>query len=190
MSNKVDQDIEYIFRTVHLGDAQEFLDILNRNPEFNINIQNRQGESLLIHCVKRLDTKWNALFGGEFRAICKILINRDIDVNLPDASSKTAANYAAELKQLDILRLLIQKGADIDDAILDNVIDKEDWILTICASFPTKSDSEHVNGEGSEKVGQSVCSHNSVSLLSFIVESLVHHFFSLTTTAFINRIKC
>ena len=152
MSDKVDH--EYIFRIVHLGDSQEFLEILDRNPTFNINIQNEERESLLIHCVKRLEAKWTAVFGGEFRTICKILIQRNIDVNLRDASGKTAANYAAELQQLDVLRLLIQNGAHLDRAALDNVIDKEDWILAICASLVKDSDSGVQSDENSGEVSQ------------------------------------
>jgi ankyrin repeat protein len=150
MSNEIDR--EYIFRIVHLGDSQEFLEILDRNHTLNINIQNEAGESLLIHCVKRLKTKWKAVFGGEFRTICKILIKRNIDVNLQDASGKTAANYAAEFEQLEVLKLLILKGAHLSRAVLDSVIDKEDWILSICASFA--KDSELESGANSGQVSQ------------------------------------
>lgn len=143
-----DFDSEYIFRIVYLGDSQELEDILNSHPNLNINIQNDNGESLLIHCVKRLETKWTALIGGDFRTICKTLIKRNIDVNLKDETGKTAANYAAELQQLEILRLLIQNGANIDMGVLDSVIDKEDWILAICASLATDSE----NGMNNAKV--------------------------------------
>ena len=144
MSNEVDP--EYLFRIVHIGDSQEFLEILERNATLNINIQNDTGESLLIHCVKRLEAKWTAAFGGEFRTICKMLINRNIDVNLRDVFGKTAANYAAEYQQLEVLRLLIQRGACLDHAVLDSVIDKEDWILALCASLVKESDLK-VEGE-------------------------------------------
>lgn len=133
MSNEVDH--EYLFRVVHLGDSQEFSEILERSPTLNIDVQNDQGETLLIHCVKRLQTKWTAVFGGDFRTICTALVKRNIDVNLRDACGKSAANYAAELQQLGLLRLLIQNGAHLDRAVLDNIVDKEDWILAICASL-------------------------------------------------------
>jgi ankyrin repeat protein len=141
MSNEF--DCEYLFRIVHLGDSQEFLENLEGNSALNINIQNEAGESLLIHCVKRLEAKWTAVFGGEFRTICKMLIDRNIDVNLRDASGKTAANYAAEYQQLEVLRLLVQKGAHLDRNVLDSVIDKEDWILALCASLAKESGLEH-----------------------------------------------
>ena len=128
-------DSEYIFRIVHLGDSREFREILERHPTLDLNIQNEDGESLLIHCIKRLGTKWTALIGGEFRAIYKTLIERNIDIDLTDAAGKSAANYATELQQLTVLRLLIEKGAYIDTTVLDSVINKEDWIPAICASL-------------------------------------------------------
>ena len=148
-------DCEYIFRVVHLGDSQEFVESLERNPTLDINIQNDTGESLLIHCVKRLEAKWTAMFGGEFSTICKILIQRNIDVNLRDALGKTAANYAAELQQLEVLKLLIQKGARLDSAVLDSIVEKEDWVLPICASLARDSDdAELKDGKNSEQVSK------------------------------------
>ena len=148
-------DCEYIFRVVHLGDSQEFVESLERNPTLDINIQNDTGESLLIHCVKRLEAKWTAMFGGEFSTICKILIQRNIDVNLRDALGKTAANYAAELQQLEVLKLLIQKGARLDSAVLDSIVENEDWVLPICASLARDSDdAELKDGKNSEQVSK------------------------------------
>ena len=152
--SSVDED--YIFRVVHLGDSQEFVEILEkRNPNLDINIQNKTGESLLIHCVKRMEAKWTAIFGGEFRTICKILLQRNIDVNLRDASGKTAANYAAELKQLQILSGLIQKGARLDSVVLDSIVQREDWVLPICASLARDSDdAELEDGKNTEQVSE------------------------------------
>lgn len=133
---------DYAFRVVYFGDLEECKDYFKRNSSLNINVRNEQGETLLIHCVKRLQTKWTALFGGEFRKICKILIDKDIDVNVRDKAGKTAANYAAELQQLEILRLIIQKGARLDKAVLDCVVQNEEWLLAICATLGLERNNE------------------------------------------------
>ena len=111
MAEQQTQISHEIFRHLRVGDSKDVFKFIDSHSEMDINVQNEDGETMLIYCVKRLGKKWTLPFGGEHDKICESLIKRNMNVNLQDLKGNTAAHCAVDLGLVEVLKLLLRNGA-------------------------------------------------------------------------------
>nr|XP_009671043.1 PREDICTED: 2-5A-dependent ribonuclease [Struthio camelus australis]XP_009671044.1 PREDICTED: 2-5A-dependent ribonuclease [Struthio camelus australis] len=80
----------------------------------DLNIRDNQDRNPLIHALKENDRNKT---GESAASIGHFLLDCGVDVNSRDENGKTALILATEMKSLDLVKVLLEKGeADIDDA--------------------------------------------------------------------------
>lgn len=90
---------ERIFFIAGYGDSKEFLTFLRQK---NINSKNRFDLSLLHSAIL-----------GNNKEVIDILINNDINLNIPDYEGKTALHYAAKTSDIGLIRKIMDRGGDL-----------------------------------------------------------------------------
>ena len=153
MAEQQTQISHEIFRHLRVGDSKDVFKFIDSHSEMDINVQNEDGETMLIYCVKRLGKKWTLPFGGEHDKICESLIKRNMNVNLQDLKGNTAAHCAVDLGLVEVLKLLLRNGARLGIRRTDSMsaldliaeIGDLDWTRGIFAETVTVE--EHVSNQ-------------------------------------------
>lgn len=93
--------MDKIFTIIHNESIEELLKLLQTG--ININIQDKEKKTLLIHAV--INNKLEMV---------RLLISKGIDLNIQDSLGYTALHYAVQNYNIDAVELLLSNKARVD----------------------------------------------------------------------------